>query len=58
MSLVGSDHYNSKLSTNIQFEENNHSVFLIFPKLCKKIDKKSILMAYFELLRVNYRLFL
>ena len=29
-----------KLSTNIQCEKNNQSAFLIFPKICKKIDKK------------------
>ena len=38
-SLAGTDHWNSNLSTNIQCEENNHSAFLIFQKICKKINK-------------------
>ena len=43
---------------NIQYEKNNHSVFLIFLKTCKKIDKKTIFLAYVGPLKVNYRLFL
>ena len=31
--------------------------FLIFPRICKKIDKKTIFMAYFGPLKANYRLF-
>ena len=40
ISLARTYHRNSKLSTNIQCERNNCSVFLIFQKICKKINKK------------------
>ena len=42
---------------NIQYEKNNLSVFLIFPKICEKIDKKKnyIPKIYWAL---DYRLFL
>ena len=41
ISLAGTDHLNSKLSTNFQYVKNNHSVFLISPKTCKEIHKKN-----------------
>ena len=39
-------HWNSKLSTNILCEKKNHLDFLIFPNFCKKINKKTIFLAY------------
>ena len=36
-SLAGTDHWNSKLSTNIHCERN-YSAFLVFQKICKKIN--------------------
>ena len=43
----------------MQCEKNNHSLFLNFPKICKKVEKKkTIFLAYFGPLKVNYRLFL
>ena len=38
--------------------KNNLSVFLVFPKICKKINKKNVFLAYFGPLKANYRLFL
>ena len=38
--LTGTDHWDSKLSTNIQYEKNNHSADLIFQKTCKEVNKK------------------
>ena len=40
-SLTGTDHWNSKLSTNIQCEKNNLPVCSIFQKIFKKINKKT-----------------
>ena len=40
ISLVGSDHRDSELSTNIQCEKNNLSLFLIFQKSAKILAKK------------------
>ena len=54
-SLAGTDHWNSKLSTNIQCGNNKHSAFLIFQKICKKINKKTIFLTYFGPLKANYR---
>ena len=54
------DQWSSKLSTSIQCEKNNHSAFLIFQKIYKKINKKkTIFLAYFGilLLKTNYRKF-
>ena len=38
--------------------ENSHSVFVILPKICQKIEKKSIFLAYFGSWKANYRLFI
>ena len=46
-SLAGADHLNSKLFTNIQCEKNNHSAFLLFQKICKKIIKKNYISNIF-----------
>ena len=42
ISLAGTNHWNSKLSTNIQYKKNNHSAFLIFQKLCQNINNKKL----------------
>ena len=47
ISLARGDHWDSKLSANIQCEKNNLSVFSNFPKICKKIHKKSMFLANF-----------
>ena len=54
ISLDGTDHWISMLSTSIHCKKNNHSAFLIFQKLCQKIDKKNRFLAYFRPLKVNY----
>ena len=54
ISLTGTNHWNSKLSTNIQCKKNHHSAFLIFQKLCQNINKKTISLAYFGPLEANY----
>ena len=46
-SLAGTDHWNTKLSTNIQYEKSNYSVFLIFQKTCKNINKKTHIFDIF-----------
>ena len=46
---------NPTLSTNSQFEKNNHSDFLILQKLCQNVNKKTIFLAYFGPLKTNYR---
>ena len=45
--MAGTDHWNSNLSTNIQYKKNNHSVFVIFQKLCQNINKKTIISGIF-----------
>ena len=52
--MAGTNHWNSKLSTNIQCKKNHHSTFLIFQKLCQNINKKTISLAYFGPLEANY----
>ena len=47
ISLTGSDHWNSKLSNNIQCKENNHSALLIFQKLCQNIKKENYISGIF-----------
>ena len=54
----GTDHWNSKLSTNIQWKKNNHSVFLIFQKLCQNINKKTCFWHILGPLKANNRLFM
>ena len=44
-----------KLSTNIQCEKNNHPAYLIFQKICTKVNKKLIFLTYFGPLKENYR---
>ena len=41
-SLARTDHWNSKLSTNIQCEKKNHSAFLIFQNLQRNQQKNYI----------------
>ena len=53
ISLAGSDHWNSKLSTNIQCNKNNQSVFLIF---FLKSARKSTKKLYFWHIWGLYRL--
>ena len=53
ISLAGSDHWGSKLSTNIQCEKKNHSLFKIFQKSAKKSTKETISLAYFGPLKAN-----
>ena len=42
-----------KLSTNIQCEKNNHPAYLIFQKICKKVNKKLIFLTYFGPLKLQ-----
>ena len=53
--MVGIDHWNSKLSTNVHCEKSNHSDFLTFQEICKKINKETIFLTHFEPLKANYR---
>ena len=54
ISLAGTYHWNSKISTEIHCEKNNLSAFLIFQKICKKLKKK-IFLTYIRPLKVNCR---
>ena len=54
----GSDYWDSKLSTNIQCEKNNHSLFFSFPKIYKNIEKANdipgILWAFKSRLQIIF----
>ena len=52
--MGGTDHWNSKLSTNVQCEKNNHSDFLISQKICTKINKITIFLTHFGSLKTSY----
>ena len=56
ISLAATDHWNSKLSTNIQCEKNNHSAFLIFQKLCQNINKKNYISDIFLAFRIKLQI--
>ena len=59
--MAGTDHWNSKLSKNIQSEKNDHSAFLIFQKLIQNINKNinyisGIFWSFKSKLQIIYRL--
>ena len=39
-------------------KKNDHSVFVIFWKLCQNVNKKTIFLSYFGPLKANYRSFM
>ena len=55
ISQTGTDHFNSKVSKNIQFEKKRSLSFLIFDKVCKRIIKKTKYLVYSGPLTVNFR---
>ena len=48
--MGGTDHWNSKLSTNVQCEKNNYSS----QKICTKINKITTFLTHFESLKTSY----
>ena len=57
-SLARTDHWNSKLSANIQCKKNNHSAFIMFQKICQNINEKTKLLAYLGPLKANHSWFM
>ena len=56
--LTGTNHsmYCSfTISEDVQFEEINHSTFLMFQKVYRKINEKTIFLVYFGPEKVNYK---
>ena len=53
-SLAGNDHWNSKLSTHIWCEKNNHSAFLIFQNINKKNYISGIFCVFKSKLEINH----
>ena len=45
--MVGIDHWNSKLSTNVHCEKSNHSAFLTFQEICKKNQQRNYISDTF-----------
>ena len=58
ISLSGSDHWDSKLSTNIHCEKSNRSVFLNSPTICKKKMKKNYIPDIFWAFRSKLQIIL
>ena len=58
ISSTGTDHWNSKLSTNIQSDKNNHSVFFNISENLKENQQNAIFLAYSEYLKTHYRSFM
>ena len=51
--MARTDHWKSKLSTNIQFEKKYHSAFLIFEKLSQNIKK---ILYFWHILDLSFLL--
>ena len=56
--MAGTDHWNAKLSTNIQFKKNNLSVFLMFRNSPRVSTKKTRFLAYFGYEKAKYKSFM
>ena len=46
ISLIGTDHFNYKLSKVIQFEKKESLISLILQKICTEIMEKTIFLVY------------
>ena len=54
ISLAGTDHWNSKPSTNIQCKENNHSAFFNISENLQESQQKTIFLTSFGPLKASY----